>query len=284
MAHKDLSELRINPLLPNIIISKDKINLFVDWYNKDIRFQKELPHTFEKGYIRIKSMLFSTDISNYNVFIKALAKQYNKTYRQIENMLKLYIDGINDVTVYFEFKGDMFYNYIYRKDGKILSKAEAQIGDNKQPSPEITLTSLSNNDINKLNNEQEFIDDVQNKFNYFCLAICSTCLWYLATTTKTTKYKYKEKSKEEYNPNKRVVYVKENKNVTTPIYNLDNIKIKTVDRLINKREGYTYSHSFQVHGHYRHYKDGKVVFINSYIKGKDKPFKHQNIIINPKEN
>ena len=284
MAHKDLSELRINPLLPNIIISKDKINLFVDWYNKDIRFQKELPHTFEKGYIRIKSMLFSTDISNYNVFIKALAKQYNKTYRQIENMLKLYVDGINDVTVYFEFKGDMFYNYIYRKDGKILSKAEAQIGDNKQPSPEITLTSLSNNDINKLNNEQEFVDDVQNKFNYFCLAICSTCLWYLATTTKTTKYKYKEKPKEEYNPNKRVVYVKENKNVTTPIYNLDNIKIKTVDRLINKREGYTYSHSFQVHGHYRHYKDGKVIFVNSYIKGKDKPFKHQNIIINPREN
>ena len=284
MAHKDLSELRINPLLPNIIISKDKINLFVDWYNKDIRFQKELPHTFEKGYIRIKSMLFSADISNYNIFIKALAKQYNKTYRQIENMLKLYVDGINDVTVYFEFKGDMFYNYIYRKDGKILSKAEAQIGDNKQPSPEITLTSLSNNDINKLNNEQEFIDDVQNKFNYFCLAICSTCLWYLATTTKTTKYKYKEKPKEEYNPNKRVVYVKENKNVTTPIYNLDNIKIKTVDRLINKREGYTYSHSFQVHGHYRHYKDGKVIFINSYIKGKDKPFKRQNIIINPKEN
>ena len=284
MAHKDLSELRINPLLPNIIISKDKINLFVDWYNKDIRFQKELPHTFEKGYIRIKSMLFSPDISNYNVFIKALAKQYNKTYRQIENMLKLYIDGINDVTVYFEFKDNMFYNYIYRKDGKILSKAEAQIGDNNQPSPEITLTSLSNNDINKLNNEQEFVDDVQNKFNYFCLAICSTCLWYLATTTKTTKYKYKEKSKEEYNPNKRVVYVKENKNVTTPIYNLDNIKIKTVDRLINKREGYTYSHSFQVHGHYRHYKDGKVIFVNSYIKGKDKPFKHQNIIINPREN
>lgn len=284
MAHKDLSELRINPLLPNIIISKDKINLFVDWYNKDIRFQKELPHTFEKGYIRIKSMLFSTDISNYNVFIKALAKQYNKTYRQIENMLKLYIDGINDVTVYFEFKDNMFYNYIYKKDGKILSKAEAQIGDNKQPSPEITLTSLSNNDINKLNNEQEFVDDVQNKFNYFCLAICSTCLWYLATTTKTTKYKYKERSEKEYNPNKRVVYVKENKNVTTPIYNLDNIKIKTVDRLINKREGYTYSHSFQVHGHYRHYKDGKVIFVNSYIKGKDKPFKHQNIIINPREN
>lgn len=284
MAHKDLSELRINPLLPNIIISKDKINLFVDWYNKDIRFQKELPHTFERGYIRIKSMLFNTDISNYNVFIKALAKQYNKTYRQIENMLKLYIDGINDVTVYFEFKDNMFYNYIYKKDGKILSKAEAQIGDNKQPSPEITLTSLSNNDINKLNNEQEFVDDVQNKFNYFCLAICSTCLWYLATTTKTTKYKYKERLEKEYNPNKRVVYVKENKNVTTPIYNLDNIKIKTVDRLINKREGYTYSHSFQVHGHYRHYKDGKVIFVNSYIKGKDKPFKHQNIIINPKEN
>lgn len=284
MAHKDLSELRINPLLPNIIISKDKINLFVDWYNKDIRFQKELPHTFEKGYIRIKSMLFSTDISNYNVFIKALAKQYNKTYRQIENMLKLYIDGINDVTVYFEFKDNMFYNYIYRKDGKILSKAEAQIGDNKQPSPEITLTNLNNNDINKLNNEQEFVNDIQNKFNYFCLAICSTCLWYLATTTKTTKYKYKERPKKEYNPNKRVVYVKENKNVTTPIYNLDNIKIKTVDRLINKREGYTYSHSFQVHGHYRHYKDGKVIFVNSYIKGKDKPFKHQNIIINPKEN
>lgn len=46
--------------------------------------------------------------------------------------------------------------------------------------------------------------------------------------------------------------------------------IRRILKLITRKKGWTYSHSFQVHGHY---KDGKVIFIESYVKGKDKPFK-----------
>ena len=59
-----------------------------------------------------------------------------------------------------------------------------------------------------------------------------------------------------------------NRNITTPIYNLVDKRATTVERLIKKRNGWTISHSFQVRGHYRHYKNGKVVFINPYKKGK----------------
>lgn len=285
MAKHDMTILKVNPELPNILISDNKIKLFIDWYNKDIRFQNEVPHTFEKGYIILNSKLFSEDISVYSIFIKTLAKEHNKTYRQMETLLKNHIDNMNNVTIYFDYNksSNIIYNYIYGKDGRILSKAEACIGPNKEPSPEILLTSLKTDDVNKLQNENQFINDVQNQFNYYCLAICTTCLWYLATTTNTTKYKYKEISNHDINENKKVVYVKENKTISTPIYNLSNIKVKSVDRLINKRQGYTYSHSFQVHGHFRHYSDGKVIFINPYIKGKNKPFKPQTLILDPKE-
>ena len=284
MAKHDISMLRKNPQLPNIVISQDKINLFIDWYNKDIRFLKEVPHTFEQGYLILNSKLFNEDTSVYNTFIKTLARQYSKTYREMENLLKQYIENVNKVTIYFKFdKDNMLYLSIYGKNNKIISKTEAEIGDSIEPNPEIMLTNLTSEDVNKLRDENQFVNDVQNQFNYYCLSICISSLWYLATTTKTTKYNYKEHTKHSVSENKRIVYVKENKTVSTPIFNIDNIRIKNVDRLINKRQGYTYSHSFQVHGHYRHYKDGKVVFVNSYIKGKDKPFKHQNIILDPKE-
>ena len=61
------------------------------------------------------------------------------------------------------------------------------------------------------------------------------------------------------------------------------IRTTTVERLTVRKKGWTYSHSFQVHGHYRHYKDGKVIFIESYIKGKGKPFKAQTTILSPEK-
>lgn len=64
---------------------------------------------------------------------------------------------------------------------------------------------------------------------------------------------------------------------------MSKIRRVKVEGLIKRRKGWTYSHSFQVHGHYRHYKDGKVVFIKPYIKGKGKEEVVQRITLNPKE-
>lgn len=59
-------------------------------------------------------------------------------------------------------------------------------------------------------------------------------------------------------------------------------KVKT-EGLIKRRKGWTYSHSFQVHGHYRHYSNGKIIFIQPFIKGKGKEEISQVITLNPKE-
>ena len=63
-------------------------------------------------------------------------------------------------------------------------------------------------------------------------------------------------------------------------------KIRTVhvDKLVSRKKGWTYSHAFEVHGHYRHYQSGKVIFIEPFIKGKNKEFKAQKIIIEPELN
>lgn len=114
-----------------------------------------------------------------------------------------------------------------------------------------------------------------------CLLI--TCLWYMATTAPSTKYIYEEKHPVIEHRHKRTVHVSSTKFITTPVYDFSKIRTTTVERLVTRKKGWTYSHSFQVHGHYRHYKDGKVIFIESYIKGKGKPFKAQTTILSPEK-
>ena len=62
----------------------------------------------------------------------------------------------------------------------------------------------------------------------------------------------------------------------------EQLKKVKVAHLIKRRQGWTYSHSSQIHGHYRHYKDGKTIFVNSYIKGKNKELQPQVITLDPK--
>lgn len=275
--------LKINKSLPKIIINQDKIDLFIDWYNKDLRYQEEIPHTFEEGYLELHSNIFDTNMSKYNTFIKTVAKSTNSTFRTVENMLENFICYLNNITAYFYFKSQhSLCVYIYGIDNMLISTIEMAFEKGKgQCAPEVKLTKFGVENINI--QSDKFTQDVQNEFNYFVTCLCISCLWYLATSTKTTKYKYNNSISNLPTNNKKVVEVSSVKTISNPIYNLNNIKIKSVDRLIHRREGFTYSHSFQVHGHFRHYKDGKVIFVNSFVKGKNKPFKQQDIIINPQK-
>lgn len=266
--------LRIDNKLPQIILPQSKIGMFIDWYNNDLRLLGTLPEAYNEGYLIIENDIIQIDISKQSEYIKSLAKQLNGTYRQVENRLKYFIEDLEKVTMYFKYVDNNIQIWLYGKDNTIVSKMSFQVQEGEN-------SLVADRYIDEFTNW----DDLLNEFNFYCVILLTSSLWYIATTTKTTKYYYEEnRPRYTYSANeKSIKSVSKHKTINTPIYDFNKIKKVKVESLIKKRKGWTYSHSFQVHGHYRHYSNGKTVFINSYIKGKNKELQSQIITLNPKE-
>lgn len=268
--------LKIDKHLPQIILPYKKNKMFIDWWNSDIRFEKTVPHSFDEGYLIVETSDSSVDelLNNFKGLIKEMAKTFKTTYRNIENQFKVFFEASKRLTLYFKF-GDDDYLFIetYGNDDKIFSTMSCKIGDNDEPEKEV----VSHHDISEIKS----VDDIMNNINYNNLALLISCLWYIATTSRTTKYIYERKTPVVAKRHRNVVKVSDTKTITTPIYDMNKIRVVKVESLSTRKKGWTYSHAFQVHGHYRHYKSGKVVFINSFIKGKNKDFKAQTITLNP---
>ena len=266
--------LRIDNKLPQIILPQSKIGMFIDWYNNDLRLLGTLPEAYNEGYLIIENDIIQIDISKQSEYIKSLAKQLNGTYRQVENRLKYFIEDLEKVTMYFKYIDNDIQIWLYGKDNTIVSKMSFQVQEGEN-------SLVADRYIDEFTNW----DDLLNEFNFYCVILLTSSLWYIATTTKTTKYYYEEnRPRYTYSANeKSIKSVSKHKTINTPIYDFNKIKKVKVESLIKKRKGWTYSHSFQVHGHYRHYSNGKTVFINSYIKGKNKELQSQIITLNPKE-
>lgn len=266
--------LRIDNKLPQIILPQSKIGMFIDWYNNDLRLLGTLPEAYNEGYLIIENDIIQIDISKQSEYIKSLAKQLNGTYRQVENRLKYFIEDLEKVTMYFKYVDNNIQIWLYGKDNTIVSKMSFQVQEGEN-------SLVADRYIDEFTNW----DDLLNEFNFYCVILLTSSLWYIATTTKTTKYYYEEnRPRYTYSANeKSIKSVSKYKTINTPIYDFNKIKKVKVESLIKKRKGWTYSHSFQVHGHYRHYSNGKTVFINSYIKGKNKELQSQIITLNPKE-
>lgn len=266
--------LRIDNKLPQIILPQSKIGMFIDWYNNDLRLLGTLPQAYNEGYLIIENDIIQIDISKQSEYIKSLAKQLNGTYRQVENRLKYFIEDLEKVTMYFKYVDNNIQIWLYGKDSTIVSKMSFQVQEGEN-------SLVADRYIDEFTNW----DDLLNEFNFYCVILLTSSLWYIATTTKTTKYYYEEnRPRYTYSANeKSIKSVSKHKTINTPIYDFNKIKKVKVESLIKKRKGWTYSHSFQVHGHYRHYSNGKTVFINSYIKGKNKELQSQIITLNPKE-
>ena len=272
-------QLKINKRLPQIHIEQKQIDLFIEWWNKDIRFQQTIPHSFEEGYLKCDLNL-NIDIDKFKDIIKQSAKVYKTTYRVMENTFKNFISMIEHTTIHFKFiNNNEVYLNTYDKNNNIISRIEFEYGEDKKDFEEEFTYDKMYNIMNKSNNS----DDLMFGFNLLYTIIFVTSIWYIATTRNTTKYVYEQKTPIITSRKKNIVKVSDTKVISTPIYDISKIKTKKVDGLIKHRKGWTYSHAFQVHGHYRHYKDGKVIFVNSYIKGKDKEFKPQTIELKPKE-
>lgn len=266
--------LRIDNKLPQIILPQSKIGMFIDWYNNDLRLLGTLPEAYNEGYLIIENDIIQIDINEQSEYIKSLAKQLNGTYRQVENRLKYFIEDLEKVTMYFKYVDNNIQIWLYGKDNTIVSKVSFQVQEGEN-------SLVADRYIDEFTNW----DDLLNEFNFYCVILLTSSLWYIATTTKTTKYYYEEnRPRYTYSANeKSIKSVSKHKAINTPIYDFNKIKKVKVESLIKKRKGWTYSHSFQVHGHYRHYSNGKTIFINSYIKGKNKELQSQIITLNPKE-
>ena len=266
--------LRIDNKLPQIILPQSKIGMFIDWYNNDLRLLGTLPEAYNEGYLIIENDIIQIDISKQSEYIKSLAKQLNGTYRQVENRLKYFIEDLEKVTMYFKYVDNNIQIWLYGKDSTIVSKMSFQVQEGEN-------SLVADRYIDEFTNW----DDLLNEFNFYCVILLTSSLWYIATTTKTTKYYYEEnRPRYTYSANeKSIKSVSKHKTINTPLYDFNKIKKVKVESLIKKRKGWTYSHSFQVHGHYRHYSNGKTVFINSYIKGKNKELQSQIITLDPKE-
>lgn len=267
--------LKIRNKLPQIILPENKIGMFIDWYNEDLRFQDTIPRAFNEGYIFLKNDIVDIDVNNYRNYIKQVAHELNGSFREIENRLTRYINSLKDIIIYFLYQDDYvnIKTYVNDEEKPILSKISFKVGQ----TPEEEFVSIS-----RYVTEMKDWDDLLYKFNYHIIVLFSTCMWYLATSTKTTKYYYEKYTPQEYKESKNIKKVHRHKTISTPIYDMNKIRRVKIAGLVKQRKGWTYSHSFQVHGHYRHYKNSKTVFINSYIKGKDKELQSQIITINPK--
>lgn len=105
--------IKVNKRLPQIVLPANKIKMFADWWNSDIRFEGTVPHSFEEGYFSVSS-LPSVDIEKFRPYIKEMAREYGATYRQVENDLLDYIEEMQELTLGFKFtnetniKGIMF--------------------------------------------------------------------------------------------------------------------------------------------------------------------------------
>lgn len=276
--------IKVNKRLPHIILPANKIKMFADWWNSDIRLEGTVPHSFEEGYFSIDS-LPSVSTEKFRPYIKQIAREYHATYRQIENDLLAYIDEMKELTLGFKFTNETNIKAIMfsKKTNRAITMINCTIGiDNGLKDKLLSLDQdVFANAIKETEGCSSTYDAILGEIAYEMLCLLVTCLWYMATATSSTRYIYEEKHPVIEHRHKRTVHVSDTKFIVTPIYDFSKVRTTTVERLVTRKKGWTYSHSFQVHGHYRHYKDGKTIFIESYIKGKGKPFKSQTTILNP---
>lgn len=302
--------LKLNKRLPYIKLPKEKVNLFIDWYNQDLRTIKDIPRVFEEGYLEIdiSDMVKTRTFSIFEV-------QNDEEYENVKKLNQALEIAYSKIIIHFKGNtlddsveiegycgtGDMlFRNSIDPKGNDLINKIknyivnDALMGKDKVQRDDIEekqdyLPKVKRQlELNLKTREPKEYSKNQSEFN---VALCNNCraltlavIWYLATN-KAEKYIVDENTQiVEAKTHHKSKHRNHTRNIKTPIYDLVDNRTTTVERLIKKRNGWTISHSFQVRGHYRHYKNGKTIFIKSFEKGKGLDnFQSVNITISPEE-
>lgn len=266
--------------MQRIKIPKKVIPMLEKWFKEDISKEKNVPHTFEEGYL----ILEGADILDENAKeeIKYIAKKTHAIYRNVETMYKT-LNG-NETILYFKFLSD---NELYVEryaDKMFIQKGKYHIDGLKY----LELNSVSllwRLQVELIGWVDKTIQEYLKSKTDYCVAMLVTALWYIATA-KSTKYIHNEVAfpltRQQENKKIRIKEIS-TKKITIPIYDLGKARIVPLETLKKRKRGWTYSHAFNVRGHFRHYKSGKVVFIKSFTKCKDLETKDNEIIIMPKD-
>lgn len=290
-------KLYINKRLPYIKLPKEKIDLFIKWYNLDLRGLEDLPEVFEEGYLEVDtseyiSMKLPTifEIKNEDKYnkLKELSNKTRETYSKMiiyfhiqGSVLKLlgyYGNNESAFSVDFKLKEDETMKKIMQY---IASTSNKNFNHLPEVNEKLVLDLWKYNTFEDMNAEQKAFN---RSLGDACFGLVVSVIWYLATNTSEKYLVSNTRTSEsnQYADNHSKHKHNHNRTITSPIYYLADKKPMTVDKLIKKRNGWTISHSFQVRGHYRHYKNGKTIFIKSYEKGKELDnFQNSVITVNP---
>ena len=254
--------------------------MFEKWFDEDVSNEKSVPHTFEEGYLIFEDMDVLDDKAKDE--IKYIAKKTHAIYRKVETMYKM-LNG-KETILYFKFLND---NELYMErytDKMLISKG-------KFDTTQMSSFKISSLDLVwKMKMEiigwiEETAQEYLNSRTDYYVAMLITSLWYIATT-KSTKYIHNEVAfpltRQQENKKVRIKEIS-TKKITIPIYDLGKARIVPLETLKKRKRGWTYSHAFNVRGHFRHYKSGKVIFIKSFTKCKDLETKDNEIIVMPRD-
>jgi hypothetical protein len=291
----------------------------MEWNNKDLYNEEEVPMVFDEGYFKIELKDFMK-IKPLNIFelnesnITKMNMTIDIFHARYDNPL-IYYKFIDSKTVTFllcsEKSGEIIASHgkfridDFKRDMEIRRIKNFAICCNKTKeekcskfydgedkctacylSPYITY-ELS--DIFKTNGDYSAIESIVHGFNLkwanVCVALWMSALWYLASIQNV-----KRDGEQSYASTKEIKMQKRKdrkrtkvRNMTAPIYDFGEMKIANVGKLMAKKRGWKISYEFQVRGHYRHYKSGKVVFIKAFEKGKGLKKKKTIIKLNPNE-
>lgn len=281
--------------IPTIILPKEKAGLFFDWYIKDIAVEKEIPKIYTEGffdvdisqYIHVKTPpILTMNAKNYADY-KKLEDEIQKTYGNIVLHFKFINDDLIEVKSYSKMKKQKLSTYkIEAEKLKTLSiffSTRYAITNNNDIVFDIT-NYYGLSPIGKKEQIQNKVNIFESSVQALCEALFISSLWYLATI-KDTKAENKIKTIEK-SDNIIAITPKTGKknnirNITTPLYNLGFVADNAVEKMIARKNGWKISCNFSVRGHYRHYKNGKVVFIKQYEKGKGLAEKTTRIKLSP---
>lgn len=266
--------------MQRIKLPKKVIPMLEQWYNEDLTKENTVPHTFEEGYLIFEDADALDD--NAKDEIRYIARKTHAVYRKVETMYKM-LNG-KETILYFKFLSDNVL-YVERYNDKTLIQKVTYRLDEKKfvTTSSLNVTWRMQVEIvgwNKKTAEQY----LKCKTDYYVAMLVAT-LWYIATS-KSKKYIHNEVAfplMRQSDKKKGTLKEVTSKRITTPIYDLGKTRVVSLEMLKKRKRGWTYSHAFNVRGHYRHYKTGKVTFIKSYTKCKNLETRETEIIVSPKE-
>jgi hypothetical protein len=296
---KPAENLNIDSKLPKIVMPKEKAKMFLDWYKNDLCNEDKFPVVFNEGY-------FSVDISEF-IKIKTVSileldsKSFQVQNELISELRKEYDNIILKFVVLSQesFSIEMYSEQTMRKLGQ-SKKITLERIKNIRETENLRKKLFSDMDIKDVDEdlmidlpklkrlysgtEKNILEEFSIKVASLCQYLLISSFWYLASiknTKEETLVKRADSIKEiKTNKHKNGINVRK---LITPIYDFGCMKNTDVKKLVARKKGWKISCEFQVRGHYRHYKSGKVVFVKPFEKGKGLEAKNAVIKLMPKE-